>query len=79
MFEDNSGNGHKDNAASQDEEDGRDHPDLCLAHLFFLENGQNKGKKKSMLLELYSLHYEWQMDHADIICISISVICELIK
>lgn len=56
VFEDNCRNGHKDNAASQDEEYGRDHTDLCLAHLFFLENGNNKRKEKMIiLLGLYTL------------------------
>lgn len=46
VFEDNCRNGHKDNAACQDEEDGRDHPDLCLTHLLLLEKGNNERKKK---------------------------------
>lgn len=61
VFEDNCRNGHKDNAACQDEEDGRDHPDLCLTHLLFLEKGNNKRKKNffSGFLGLYTL---WMAD-----------------
>lgn len=76
VFEDNSRNGHKDNAASQDEEDGRDHPDLCLAHLFFLENGQNKGKKKYIIVYYFMNGRRIMLMSSGIL---ISVISELIK
>ena len=61
VFEDNCRNGHKDNAACQDEENGRDHPDLCLTHLLFLEKGNNKRKNifLSGFLGLYAL---WMAD-----------------
>lgn len=44
VFENNSRDCHKHDAASQNEQDGRDDSDLGLAHLLFLERTKDKDQ-----------------------------------
>lgn len=45
VFENDSGDCHKHNTAGQDEQDGRDDPDLGLTHLLFLKNSKRERRR----------------------------------
>lgn len=47
VFENDGRDRHKHNAASQDEQDGGDDPDLGLTHLLFLGTAKEKDKSVS--------------------------------
>lgn len=50
VFENDSRDRHKYNAAGQDEEDGWDDPDLCLTHLLFLGTAKEKDRQVSFIM-----------------------------